>query len=325
MVRIRRRSAFTLIELLVVIAIIAILIGLLLPAVQKIREAAARMKCSNNMKQVALALHNYNDTNGVLPHGTYNYIDSTFFTPPPYNNRMDRRCWAHDLYPFIEQDNLYKELIAFFNSSSPHSYSALGFPKLHTVISTYMCPSDELSPKKHTFWGGLDPANTPTQGFSGNYVVNAGSDFFNDSSYLKSANLDGVMFALSKTTLTDITDGLSNTALVSELNLVGDTDSHDIRGRYYNPAHSGVAFSTRLPPNTPVPDRFNWCANFPPPHAPCVWGGDFMFVLARSSHVGGVNMALADGSVRFIRNTVNPATYKALGSRNGGEVVPGDN
>src|SRR5262245_885803 len=318
-----RRGAFTLIELLVVIAIISILVGLLLPAVQKIREAARRMSCSNNMKQVALGLHNHHDTYGKFPHATCNYIDSTFMTPPPYNNRMDRRCWAHDLFPFIEQDNLYRELIAFFNSGSSVSYSALGFPKMQTVVPSLMCPADPLSPKLKTYWGGLNGANTPHQGFSGNFVVCAGDDFFNDTNYLKSANLNGVMYALSKTTVADITDGTSNTALVSELILVEDAGSHDIRGRYYNPAHSGVAFSTRLPPNTRVPDVFNWCSNNPPREAPCVWSDDFIFVLARSYHTNGVNVGLCDGSVRFVSNAVNPATYQALGSRNGRNVPGG--
>ncbi|HEX3150938.1 MAG TPA: DUF1559 domain-containing protein [Gemmataceae bacterium] len=314
---ISERRGFTLIELLVVIAIIAILIGLLLPAVQKIREAANRMKCSNNMKQVAIGLHNHHDTYGYLPHATYNYIDGTGSTPYPYNGKYDRRSWGHDILPFIEQDNIWRNLYTFLETGQ----SALGFPQMDSVIKTFMCPSDSLGPKIHTFWGGF---GTPNQGFSGNYVVCASSGYFNNNGDLvSSSQLDGVMYALSKTALTDITDGTTNTGLVSELILVQDIDSHDIRGRYYNPAHSGVAFSTRLPPNSPIPDQFDWCANSPPKQAPCIWTGNNIFVLARSYHANGVNMAMCDGSVRFIRNSVNPITYKALGSRNGGEI-PGD-
>jgi prepilin-type N-terminal cleavage/methylation domain-containing protein/prepilin-type processing-associated H-X9-DG protein len=312
-----RRGAFTLVELLVVVAIIAILIGLLLPAVQKVRDAAKRMSCSNNLKQIALGLHNHHDAYGYFPPATYNWIDSTFITPYP-GNFQDRRCWFHDVLPFVEQDNLFRDFDTFMASY----FSALGYPKLDTIVPTFSCPSDPVSPKTHTFWGGL--TGQPTQGFSGNYVVCAGDDYFNDTGYQKSASLNGVFYAQSKTRLTEITDGTSNTAFVSELILVEDTDSHDIRGRYYNPAHSGVAFSTRLPPNTRVPDVFDWCSNNPPPEAPCTWSGQYIFVLARSWHLGGVNLAMADGSVRFVPNGINPVVYKALGSRDGGEAV-GDN
>ena len=312
-----RPRGFTLIELLVVIAIIAILIGLLLPAVQKVRAAAARMKCSSNMKQVALALHNYHDARGTFPHGTYNLIDGTGWTPAPYNGTQDRRCWLHDILPYIEQDNLYGR----FETHMRTGASALAFTGgYETVLPTMMCPSDPTSPKTQTYWGGT--AGQPTQGFSGNYAVNAGNGYFETNG---GQNLNGVFFALSRVRMTDIGDGTSSTAFVSELILSPDTNGHDIRGRYWNPAHSGgVVFSTRLPPNNLVPDQMNWCQATPVRGAPCTWTGTAMFVSVRSYHINGVNLALADASVRFVPNSVNPNTFAALGSRNGGEVIDGN-
>ena len=150
-------------------------------------------------------------------------------------------------------------------------------------------------------------------------VACAGNDYFNPNGLVSSASLNGCFFALSRVKLTDITDGTTNTALVSELILSPDTIDNDIRGRYYNPAHSGILFSTRLPPNNMVPDQFDWCSAKPVPRAPCIWTGTNEFVSVRSYHTGGVNLGTADASVHFILDSIDPAIFKAMGSRNGGE------
>jgi prepilin-type N-terminal cleavage/methylation domain-containing protein len=308
----RVRWAFTLVELLVVIAIIGILVSLLLPAVQSAREAGRRSQCINNLRQIALSYHNRHDTRQHFPHGTYNLLDGTGSTPAPYNNSQDRRCWAQDVWPYMEQTALFERFERHMSTGA----SALAFPDSYVIIPTFMCPSDGNSPKTHTFWGGI---GTPTQGFSGNYVTCAGNDFFNKGGSANSAKLNGVAFAVSKVTFALVTDGSSNTILASELILSPDTDSHDIRGRYHNPAHGGVLFSTRLPPNNTVADQFNWCGTNPVKRAPCIYTGTDMFVSARSYHPGGVCISMVDGSTRFISSNISGTVFLAMGSRNGGE------
>jgi prepilin-type processing-associated H-X9-DG protein len=300
--------------MLVVIAIIGVLISLLLPGVQKVRAAANRTKCSHNLRQLALALHQYHDAHGSFTHGTYNRIDETGMTPPPYNNTQDRRCWMQDTLPYLEQDVLFQRFDAYMSTGA----SALYFPDNTTIVPTLMCPSDPLNPKLHTWNPGGGPDNS--QGFSGNYVLCAGNDYFNPGGSLNSTNLNGMFYALSKVRLSDVSDGTSNTALASELILSPDTIDNDIRGRYYNPAHCGTLFSTRIPPNTNTPDQFDWCSSNPVPQAPCIWTSVNIFVSPRSYHAGGVNLARVDGSVRFVPNGIDPVTFRALGSRNGNEV-----
>jgi prepilin-type N-terminal cleavage/methylation domain-containing protein/prepilin-type processing-associated H-X9-DG protein len=303
-----RRNGFTLIELLVVIAIIAVLIGLLLPAVQKVREAAARMQCSNNLKQLGLAFHNYHSAEGRFPVGQYNNFYSN-------DTNWIRGCWLHPLLPHLEQDNLYKH---FADSSRINGWALLATNK-DTLIKTVVCPSDPNSPKTTTYDGNTCTDGTfQKQGLHTNYVVCAGSTVYHNGQ-----NLDGIFYVKSQTRMTDIADGTSNTLMASEICVVRDTTRNDLRGRYSNSWEGNNWFSTVNPTNTPVPDvqQYQGISIQQAPMTNAGASSGNLFLAARSYHSGLVNALLADGSVRSISNSVDASVYRALGSRAGGEVA----
>jgi prepilin-type N-terminal cleavage/methylation domain-containing protein/prepilin-type processing-associated H-X9-DG protein len=309
---VRRHSAFTLIELLVVIAIIAMLIGLLLPAVQKVRDSAQRMSCQNNLKQIGLALHNYHSSYQVLPPGS----NPSGFTVVAL------------LLPFLEQGNVYNQIN--FNAS-PDDPVANGVP-FGTPINSLICPSD--------------PFGALPQGMGGNnYFANYGTDinFFGNSTVANGT------FALRDTgiSLLAITDGTSNTAAFSEL-LKGDFNN-----AVYNKADWINVSAVGLP--TTADQAYSICQSVnpqnlsyqcfssggewlgddntgtaythvvPPNTTNCVWLANLTFAItASSNHTNGVNVLLCDGSVRFVTNSVSLTTWRALGTRNGGDLVGSD-
>lgn len=189
---VRSRRGFTLIELLVVIAIIAILIGLLLPAVQKVREASNRSKCSNNLKQMGLALHSYHDTYYALPQGQSPW--SAAYSPP-YEGAWS---WMNYILPYIEQDNAYRQGQAFAQTDHYSWHN----PTCALKVSMYICPSDSRGNQVYSGapYGIADQATT-------GYLGNSGTT---------STSMDGVLYMGSKVALPHITDGTSNTIMVGE-------------------------------------------------------------------------------------------------------------
>ncbi|WP_439625891.1 DUF1559 domain-containing protein [Gemmata sp.] len=301
-----KRSGFTLIELLVVIAIIAILIGLLLPAVQKVREAAARMSCSNKMKQVALALHNHHDTYAAFPPGQPLGFYGTGW--PHGGSDYDRTCWVHFILPYIEQGALYQTFNTFLKAPTTHT---LGVAEAKVVIPTLVCPSDPGGGKVSALGQGSHTNYVTCHG-SASAVADGTGGFSNN----------GMFYGKSKVRITDVTDGTTNTVMVSEILLVQDTGTHDIRGRIWNSVHAGTEFSTANPPNTTVGDNpQGFCVAAP--KAPC--GGSLASaVFARSMHTGGVNASMADGSVRFVRDAITQSTWRDMGTRALNEVTPNE-
>ena len=325
-----RRNGFTLIELLVVIAIIGVLIALLLPAVQKLREAANRIKCGNNLHQLGIALHHYHDNQGSFQPAYEKRVSPDYPSVPSFLFRWSPLA---KLTPFIEQSNLYYTLdltIPLYLDTNltvtpPNVFG------VRQTIKLYQCPSDIQQP--------INPDFGPN-----NYVACMGSGA-NGGSHDPSTGLlpDGIFYTGSLVRLTDITDGTSNTAMMSE-SLQGPGGSPYTSALPAGSTYRQVLYGS-ISPSTPMADSvclgastFNtdrnskwadgdvYCSlydhHFPPNTAQwdCI-SGTYSWRAARSHHSGGVNLLLADGSVRFVSNAVNPATWTALGSRNGSEVL----
>jgi prepilin-type N-terminal cleavage/methylation domain-containing protein/prepilin-type processing-associated H-X9-DG protein len=329
-----QRRAFTLVELLVVIAIIGVLMGLLLPAVQKIREAANRIKCTNNLKQIGLALHAYHDTVGRFPPGYVDGNTDPFRTPD--NDVGPGWGWASFLLPFLEQDNLYK-LINFSQTVGMGVNTEVS----QKPLAIFLCPSE---PNRDAFDVYDSTFTTPIAMLArGNYLgCNGWLECFNGAggSYQGGVGTDGLYGPLdkacrglfyrnSKSTFASVTDGQSNTIFVGE------------RSSNHAPSTwTGAVPGGRCPA---------WMATQPPmidspPPGPAYDNADFgeALVLAHgnathlpsadfpiydpdtfySYHTGrGANFLFGDGSVHFLTSTISPTTYQALCTIAGGEVA----
>lgn len=300
------RSGFTLIELLVVIAIIAILVALLLPAVQQAREAARRSSCKNNLKQLAIALHNYHDTHSIFPPGQFSNIGGDFGSLA--NLQTGRGCWMQQILPFIEQGPLYDGMAPAMAGTLDVGSGALSYPGRESIIEALLCPSD---PNRKIMSGG--------QGFRGNYVVCAGPAEFGlgNGSAIDSK---GIFYVRSNRGLRDVVDGTSNTFLAGEV-LKGSTTG-DFHGRYYNSWMGGVFFSGQFGPNTDELDHIYTCNADATIKCGARPNGSIQGVqYLRSQHRGGAQVALADGGVRFISENINTTTMRRLAERDDRQSV----
>jgi prepilin-type N-terminal cleavage/methylation domain-containing protein/prepilin-type processing-associated H-X9-DG protein len=298
------RNGFTLIELLVVIAIIAILIGLLVPAVQKVREAAARTQCSNNLKQWGLAMHGYHDVNKKFPLGCRN---------------NPRQTWVMYLWPYVEQSVLSKQLD--YNKQPFYTPPATVYHTLDGLtgakVPLYYCPSDN----------GAD-LDDPSQMYTrrrGNYVVCWGATHHDTAPAAGAAAMFGLIGGNRSTPqvtkMASITDGTSNTLMMSEYLMATSHDDDDWRGDIQNDDGT-FRFHTITTPNSSAVDYVNWAIPNSDPLMPVNTSGNSrsQYNAARSRHMGGVNVNMADGSVHFVSNGITLATWQALATMSGNDL-----
>jgi prepilin-type N-terminal cleavage/methylation domain-containing protein len=289
----RPRAAFTLIELLVVIAIIAVLIGLLLPAVQKVREAAARIKCANNLKQIGLALHSYEGAVGRFPPG---YRD-----PRPDTQPGPGWGWPVFLLQHVEQSALHAQIDPDRTVFGGGSDNTVPTPQTLTALAVFRCPSDPGPPTNDNYDGhatasyrGVGWSRPQTAlGPRGLMITNID-------------NHNGVLYRNSRTRIADVTDGLSGTIFVAEVCLDAQRDKwggiwaganrKDQFGLWISGAYWAI---DEGPFRLNGPDKWGFC----------------------SPHSGAVGVLLGDGSVRFVRDSIDPRIPADMASRAGGEVA----
>jgi prepilin-type N-terminal cleavage/methylation domain-containing protein/prepilin-type processing-associated H-X9-DG protein len=329
-------NGFTLAELLVVIAILAVLISLLLPAVQKVRQAGNRVSCANNLKQIALAMHHYESVHGQFP-------------PAFKGDGMPIAYFASwsplaELNPFLEQTAIYKQMdlsLQTYESTIPFNITEPNQFAVQQTVKLFLCPSDKMQPVTTGPAYGV-PVLGPT-----NYAFCNGSGSNRGSPW----NADGAFVAKRTMHLADIRDGTSNTAMISESTLGEGTESasgaapaplstvyaylsgkplsesacasatlwnvEKLRGFMWASGEIRCAsYNHYLPPNAPQAD----CITFETRPGPTRYTA-MGWRTARSRHNGGVNLALCDGSVRFIADSIDLVVWRALATRAGGEAL----